>query len=74
MADHAPARAMPPDGSAAPLLQVQNLKKHFVIQKGLLRRSAGHRRADDKGGGDNRNVVKFHCRALSVRQPVSVNV
>ena len=42
MADHAPARAMPPDGSAAPLLQVQNLKKHFVIQKGLLRRSAGH--------------------------------
>jgi oligopeptide/dipeptide ABC transporter ATP-binding protein len=42
MADHAPARAMPPDAPAAPLLQVQNLKKHFVIQKGLLRRSAGH--------------------------------
>jgi oligopeptide/dipeptide ABC transporter ATP-binding protein len=41
MADHAPARAMRRAG-AAPLLQVENLKKHFVIQKGLLRRSAGH--------------------------------
>ncbi|MDE0220888.1 MAG: ABC transporter ATP-binding protein [Spirochaetaceae bacterium] len=39
---------MPPDPRAArPLLEVAGLKKHFPIEKGLLRRTVGHVRAVD---------------------------
>ena len=34
-------------GDAAPLLEVKDLKKHFPIQRGLLRRTVGHVRAVD---------------------------
>jgi peptide/nickel transport system ATP-binding protein len=40
----------PPDvvhASAAPLLDVQNLRVHFPIRKGLIRRTVGHVRAVD---------------------------
>jgi oligopeptide/dipeptide ABC transporter ATP-binding protein len=37
----APARPAPA-GGAAPVLEVQNLKKHFPVRKGLLRRAVGH--------------------------------
>jgi len=43
MADPAGARGTP----ATPVLEVVDLKKHFVIRKGLLRRAAGHVRAVD---------------------------
>ena len=43
MADPAVARGTP----ATPVLEVVDLKKHFVIRKGLLRRAAGHVRAVD---------------------------
>ena len=32
----------PPAAAVAPVLEVKDLKKHFPIQKGLLRRTAGH--------------------------------
>ena len=40
----ASAPAVPPlaSASAAPVLEVRDLKKHFPIRKGLLRRTAGH--------------------------------
>jgi oligopeptide/dipeptide ABC transporter ATP-binding protein len=43
MADPARQRGAP----ATPVLEVVDLKKHFVIRKGLLRRAAGHVRAVD---------------------------
>jgi oligopeptide/dipeptide ABC transporter ATP-binding protein len=43
MADAAKAR----DAPATPVLEVVDLKKHFVIREGLLRRAAGHVRAVD---------------------------
>jgi oligopeptide/dipeptide ABC transporter ATP-binding protein len=42
MPDQEDARKMAPNAPAAPVLMVQDLKKHFVVQKGILRRSAGH--------------------------------
>jgi oligopeptide/dipeptide ABC transporter ATP-binding protein len=47
MGDEEHARKMPPNAAAAPVLEVKNLKKHFVIKKGILRRSAGHVHAVD---------------------------
>jgi oligopeptide/dipeptide ABC transporter ATP-binding protein len=41
MLDQEHARKMAPNAPAAPVLEVQDLKKHFAIQKGVLRRSAG---------------------------------
>jgi len=37
----------PPAESSAPLLDVQNLRMHFPIRKGLLRRTVGHVKAVD---------------------------
>ena len=31
-------------GAAAPVLEVRNLKKHFPVKKGVLRRTVGGRR------------------------------
>jgi len=45
MRDDERAPKMP--AAAAPVLEVKNLKKHFVIKKGVLRRSAGHVHAVD---------------------------
>ena len=42
MPDRGEARHAAATAAAAPVLQVQDLKKHFVIHKGLLRRAAGH--------------------------------
>jgi oligopeptide/dipeptide ABC transporter ATP-binding protein len=43
MRDAAHERMMAPSATAAPpVLEVKNLKKHFVIQKGFLRRTSGH--------------------------------
>jgi oligopeptide/dipeptide ABC transporter ATP-binding protein len=42
MPDRGEARHAAAIAAAAPVLQVQDLKKHFVIHKGLLRRSVGH--------------------------------
>jgi oligopeptide/dipeptide ABC transporter ATP-binding protein len=43
MRDAAHERKMAPSAAAAPpVLEVTNLKKHFVIQKGFLRRTSGH--------------------------------
>jgi oligopeptide/dipeptide ABC transporter ATP-binding protein len=42
MRDHEHARKMPPPAAAAPVLEVENLKKHFVVQKGVFRRRTGH--------------------------------
>jgi oligopeptide/dipeptide ABC transporter ATP-binding protein len=42
MPDQELLRKTAPNAPAAPVLEVQDLKKHFVIQKGVLRRSAGH--------------------------------
>jgi oligopeptide/dipeptide ABC transporter ATP-binding protein len=39
MAERAPPQA---SGSAPPVLEVVDLKKHFAIHKGILRRAAGH--------------------------------
>jgi oligopeptide/dipeptide ABC transporter ATP-binding protein len=39
--------AKPRDAPATPVLEVVDLKKHFIIRKGLLRRAAGHVRAVD---------------------------
>ena len=43
MRDAAHERKMAPSAAPAPpVLEVMNLKKHFVIQKGFLRRTSGH--------------------------------
>ena len=43
MRDAAHERKMAPSAAPAPpVLEVTNLKKHFVIQKGFLRRTSGH--------------------------------
>ncbi len=42
MLDQERVREMAPNAPAGPVLEVQDLKKHFVIRKGILRRSAGH--------------------------------
>jgi oligopeptide/dipeptide ABC transporter ATP-binding protein len=42
MLDQMHARKMAPNAAAAPVLEVQDLKKYFVVQKGVLRRRAGH--------------------------------
>jgi oligopeptide/dipeptide ABC transporter ATP-binding protein len=42
MPDRGEARNAAARAPAAPVLQVQDLKKHFVIHKGLLRRAVGH--------------------------------
>jgi len=43
MRDASHERKMAPNAAAAPpVLEVENLKKHFVIQKGFLRRTSGH--------------------------------
>jgi len=42
MPDQEHTRKMAPNAPAAPVLEVQDLKQHFVIRKGVLRRSAGH--------------------------------
>jgi oligopeptide transport system ATP-binding protein len=42
-----PAPPRPPAPGAVPLLQVENLVKHFPIKRGLLSRTVGHVRAVD---------------------------
>ena len=47
MPEPSEAGSRTPASPAEPVLEVQDLKKHFVIRKGLLRRAAGHVRAVD---------------------------
>ena len=42
MLDQRHERKMAPSATAPAVLEVQDLKKHFTIQKGVLRRTAGH--------------------------------